>query len=220
MAESNLRNDDNGVDTGDQVKPGGTVKWPSVAEISTFQEQIEDDSRLWLATCRDLARLRLPQSCFESIPLDIWRFRVGGSKVVIMRTPKVEQQGSIIIPGTSQKMNERGWILTVGQFIHNTSEPNVQGREYPYGGLGDFSPLLAVGDLVLFNRHAGQALVSSLIDEGAVHRSQAQQFLLISIADIFGPVVDVDKSDWSPIQEEVFTPTSPTSDTTKGKLIV
>lgn len=186
---------------------GAPTTWPTLSDLSTSQQQIEDDSLLWLTYCRELASRRLPSVCFDSVPPDIWRFRVYGSKVVVMRTPQVEQQGSIILPDSSKKPNQVGWILTVGPNIHNTEEPNVKGREYPYSGYGDFSPLLAVGDLVLFNRHAGQALVSSLIDEGMVHRSKGEQFLLISIADVFGPLVNVQPSDWSAVQENIYVPT-------------
>ena len=186
---------------------GAPVSWPTLNDLHTSQQQVEDDSRLWLAYCRELAQRRLPPVCFDLVPQDIWRFRVYGSKVVVMRTPQVEQQGSIILPDSSKKPNQVGWILTVGPSIHNTDEPNIKGREYPYSGYGDFSPLLAVGDLVLFNRHAGQALVSSLIDEGMVHRSKGEQFLLISIADVFGPLVDVQYSDWSAVQENIYVPT-------------
>lgn len=195
----------------EQLEPahnaGAPVAWPSLGDLSASQQQIEDDSLLWLTYCQKLAQQRLPSVCFDSIPPDIWRFRVYGSKVVVMRTPQVEQQGSIILPDSSKKPNQVGWILTVGPSIHNTDEPNVKGREYPYSGYGDFSPLLAVGDLVLFNRHAGQALVSSLIDEGMVHRSKGEQFLLISIADVFGPLVNVQHSDWSAVQENIYVPT-------------
>ena len=186
----------------------GESAWPTVVELAAQQSRIEDDSMLWLGYCKALAERRLPEEMFKQIPEDIWRFRVAGSKVVVMRTPQVEQLGSLILPQNSQRINETGWVLTVGPQVHTSQEPNIRGRTYepsntPYS---DFVPLLLVGDLVLLNRHAGQALVGSLLDEGAVHRSQAPQFVMISIADIFGPMVGVKQSDWATVQPIIAVP--------------
>lgn len=207
MADGTSRQASNGNSTGAHPV-SGDAGWPTVEDLSKAQTEIEDNSIRWLSHCQELASRRVPRPCFEAVPSDIWRFKVTGSKVVVMRTPQLEQLGSIVLPTTSQKPNEVGWILTVGPNIHRTDEANVRGREYGYHHFGDFSPLLAVGDLVLFNRHAGQALVSSLIDEGMVHRSKAQQFVLISIADVFGPLVQVKRSDWDAVQSEIYVPTN------------
>ena len=169
---------------------------------------IEDDSRLWLSMCRELARRRVPAECYKLIPEDIWRFRVYGAKCVVMRTPRIEQHGSIALPQQSTRSNETGWILTVAPHIHDTAEPNQRGREYRPSSVDytDFVPLLAVGDLVLVNRHAGQALVSSLLDESSVHRSLAQEFILVQQCDIFGPLIDQRPSDWSTVQDTIYVP--------------
>lgn len=182
--------------------------WPTLEAITIQQHQIESDSVLWLEYCKAIAQARLPEEMFKLVPEVIWRFRVAGSKLVLMRTPQTERLGSIYVPDRAKQPNECGWVLTVGPCLTFTDEQNIRGRTYqPTSTVpNDFTPLLAVGDLVVVNRHAGQALLTSLLDEGMVHRSQEQEFLLISIADVFGPLVQVKNADWSAVQDNILTP--------------
>lgn len=178
--------------------PGGTT-WPKVEELLAIQQKLEDEDLLWLATCKELAKRQLPRGIYEFVPDEIWRFAHWGSKCVIMRTPQVEQQGLIAIPKDAQKPNELGWILTVGDKFCGTDEANVRGRECPYGRMGWASPLLAVGQLVLFNPFAGKSLTTNLTDRRWV--GQFQPFILISVADVWGPLRNVQRKDWSAEQE-------------------
>ena len=187
----------------DQIR-GGEIEWTLEACVAA-QDGIEAESLRWLGYCKQLAGRRLPPAVFETIPDDIWRFRLWGTKCVIMRTPDVTKQGSIIVPDSAKRDNDIGWIITVGGNIHETEEMNVRGKTYPYGVHGMMSPLLAVGDLVLFNPYAGKSIVTNFLDTGLANRSKMPKFLLISIADVWGPMVDVKQSDWSSEQE---TPTS------------
>lgn len=220
MSKGNRRSADLvGTELDSDTKLGDGSDWPTIDSIVRNQQLIEETSRKWLETCRGIAKRRLPEGYFNLIPEDIWRFRVNGSKVVVMRAPEIGQVGAIELPESSKRAREIGWVLTVGPNIHRTSEANVRGREYDPAADNpeentkweeraweNFIPLLAVGDLVLINKHAGQALSTSLLDEGTINRSLAQQFLLISIADIFGPMIGVKASDWSSVQEQVMVP--------------
>ena len=120
-----------------------------------------------------------------------------------MRTPQIEQFGHIIVADKNKRPNDLGWIITVGNAIHETDELNVKGKTFPYARVADgFSPLLAVGDLVIFNPFAGKALGTSVFDKNP----DKEQFLLISIADVWGPMIDVQKSDWASRQEVISSP--------------
>ena len=178
--------------------PGG-MDWPKVEQLLYDQQVLESEGLLWLTTCRELARRRLPSGIFDFVPEEVWRFQHWGSKCVIMRTPQVEQQGSIIVPDQAKRPNELGWILTVGDKFCRTDEANVRGKECPYAGIGPFSPLLAVGQLVLFNPYGGKSLSVNLTDRRMV--GAFQPFILISVADVWGPLLDVQRKDWSPTQE-------------------
>lgn len=193
------------LDVGDQSTNNSTketgahsVRFPEIRQLRTAQLRITDDSARWLEACRRLAELRLPPEVFKSVPDDIWKYMPWGTKVVVARAPKIGRHGQVIVPETSQRSQFHGWVLTVGPDICDWENPDqiVRGKTCPYWAEGippKYSPLLLVGEMVQFNPHAGREVSTAR----ALSPEREREFLITSIADIWGPIPVPDERDWA-----------------------
>lgn len=174
----------------------------SVGAVLGSIASIKAQNLEWLRLCRDIARNRLPKDYFDCVPPSVWRFHPWGSRVVLMRTPQVTRQGSIVIPDSAQRQNAVGWVLTVGPEVCIDTHPTVP-SVCPYRGgkiPGEFDPLLLVGEMVMFQWHAVQELTINIAEErfypGGDGRAKVQ-LVIGNVGSIFGPNVDPQEVDWA-----------------------
>lgn len=174
---------------------GASARFPSVKNIRAAQLTINARQIEWLATCKRLCELRLPSEVFTTIPNDIWKLAPWGTKVVVMRAPRYTQMGIIHLASQAQTPNFHGWVLTTGPNVCDARDDAVvRGKECPYRGLGyDFDPLLLVGEMVQFNPMSGREFSTTRF----VPEDKRREFLITSIADIWGPIPAPSEEDWS-----------------------
>ena len=91
----------------------GVRRFPSTKEIRAAQLQLRAEAETWLATCRSICELRLPPEVFKSIPEDLFRVSLWGTKVIVKRAPKVDQFGCIVTPQNAQRDNAHRWVINV-----------------------------------------------------------------------------------------------------------
>lgn len=164
-----------------------TIEWvEKITTVPVIPHEPEFDPKSWAAACRDAFAARQPH-LVDQVWDDIWEAVPYSYRLWVVSLKRTDRFGTIIVPDQAKTVRYEGWVVSVGNRIHEPDPAMNQRSPYEH-------PLDLVGRRVFWGAYCGVDLDPSEIpanDAPPRNKPYPHQYRALSIADVLGESLKV-----------------------------